>query len=698
MNVLAPNGDTPLHLTMKLPEESQCLIITKLLVEAGCSPGESDADDKPPVHIAVVRGFITVVEYLLSQDAPLPSRILFAALHVTLLKRVAMIRLLITKGANVHVLSPDGHSLLHVAMRSPDRSVFLEIAQIFIDAGYKPSNLSQCDETLPRIVTDQQYHEVSVYLLLSATSADISSLLSPKPSIQAAALRSLVGNVNGLCLKPIEECKLLKVISQCLDDEDQHLAVAKKILVTRGDPCFDSAVRRGFYRVVQYLLSQRVALPHTILFTALRHQVPMVPLFIHKGADVHATEPGGDTLLHVAMSIPEELQCQVAVQALIQAGCQTSTSNAAGKRPIHTAVSRGFISVVKCLLSCTPRDELPSDLLSSLAPRHSSLPMVRLLVDHGADVSHVDDNGNGLLHHVMRISDEEECLEATQVLIYAGYRHFARNTSKRTPLHAAVMRGFVSVADCLISHDMPLPLNILDFTLRRWFVRKLDPHKLKVALSLFICKGANVHVRSTNRDTLLHCAMGVCPETQRLEVIKLLVEAGCSPCVPNAGGELPIQVAVYMNMYSVVEYLLSQNVACPPDILLTALNARHGSSQVFRMMSLLVRNGADVSLCAANGDSVLHVALARYISCNLRDGSLLEVVKILVQAGCDPDARNSTGQTPLEVAATGKYSEVEDYLRGHVLEQPPLSGPSSPAASSSARRGLPCTLPGSLVP
>ena len=87
----------------------------------------------------MVRGFISVVEYLLSQDAPLPSRILFTALQTTLPKRVETIRLLTRKGANVHVLSPNGHPLLHVAMWSPDKTILPEITQILVDAGCKPS-------------------------------------------------------------------------------------------------------------------------------------------------------------------------------------------------------------------------------------------------------------------------------------------------------------------------------------------------------------------------------------------------------------------------------------------------------------------------------------------------------------------------------------------------------------------------------
>ena len=1106
VNALAANGDTPLHLAMKLSDENQCLVLTKLLLEAGCSPCERDADDKPPVHIAVLRGFVSVVEYLLSQDTPLPSRILFAALQTTLPKRVEMIRLLISQGANVHILNPDGNALLHVAMRSLDRSVCPEIAQILIDAGCNPLARNLNGETPLCIAAKQEYRGIGTYLLLFGTPSDIWSLLHPDPSSQATALRLLVGNMDGSRFLPQEEDRLLQAISQFLDDEDNHLAVAKWLVVTSGDDnwdnshMFDSVVGRGFSRIVEYLLSQRMSLPrgvlftalrlqvsmlpflirkgadvqakekggdtllhvtvktfeeaqclgtmqvliaagcqssipddagrlpievairrgffsvveyllsqytplpreilstelqhqvssqrlplpgkflfaalqhqtsmvpfligkgvdlrargiygntllhgamsipeeaqclettrvlvsagceafvydkanrlpidiavsrgfvsvveyllsqsiplpreilftalrhqesmvpflirkganvhakekdgntllHTtiatfeetqcltimkdlvgagcrlsisnvagqlpidvavsrgfvsvveyllskriplprgILFTALRHKLSMVPFFIRKGADLHAKDKdgdtllhvaigileetqcyitvqalvgagcptstandagqlpidvgvsrgfvsvveyllsrrialphgilftalkhntsmipfllskeadvhvqrdGGDTLLHVAMLISEESQCYMTVHALVQAGCPTSTSNAAGVQPVHVAVSWGFISVVKYLLSLVPHDRLPSDLLFSVSPRYNSSAMVRLLVDHGANVAHIDLAGNGLLHHVVQFSDEDECLVATRVLVKAGCRHFAPNALQETPFHATIKRGFASVADYLISNDLSLPPDILSFALRLWPVYEGGIQKWKSMFALFICKGANVDIRETNGDSLIHSAMRLCPETLCLETTRLLVEAGCSISVPNADGELPVQIAVATVMVSVVEYLLSQNAPFPPDILLTLVKVRHSSSQVPRTMSLLVRNGADASVCAINGDSVLHVALARESYWFAR-GSLLEVVKILVQAGCDPCARNSRGHTPLEVAVTMRYSEVEEYLRTCVPEQLeqlsldiPLRSPSPPIPSGPA---APCSPP-----
>ena len=981
VNALTPNGDTALHVAVRLSDENLCLAIMKLLVNSGCDPRALDADDKSPIHIAVVRGFISVVEYLLSLNVPLPSRILFSALQVTPSKRVDMIQFLMDRGAKVDILNRDGDTLLHAAMRSLDRSICPGIAKILIGARCSSLARNLNGETPLCVAAKQDHRQIGIYLLLFAAPSDIYSLLHPDPSSQAKALRALICNEDGSRFLRQEEESLLQVFRVFLDDEDKYLAVAKRLLGAPGDrvsDCahiFDGVVRRGFClvveyllsqcvplpdgilfialrvkptmvpfliskgadlhatekngdtllhaamttlkqeaechflvqafveagcptsrsndsgkspidaavslgyfsvveyllsqdtplpngilftalqnrgqpsmvrflihkgadlhardrngdtlihaaigspgpdedldlitmrvllgagchpsesnhldrspidvavsrgcsstveyllsegtplprrilftaleksvwmvpfllrkgadlhakksngdtllhiamrirneaqclkttkllvvagchssgpnnagqlpiqvavsqglaSVVEYLLSQHVPLPNRILFTALRQQVSMVPFLLHRGADVHVREDNGGTLLHAAMSLHEESQCHVAVQALVQAGCLTSVSNSAGILPVHLAISQGFISVVQYLLSLDQHDSLPLDLLLSVSPCHNSSSMVRLLVDHGANVGHQDTGGDGPLHHVMQFSDEEECLMATQSLLQAGCRDFRTNSSQKSPLHIAVQKQFTSVVDYMVVHDVPLPPDILPFVLQ-WSPIHEGYHKWKSMVFSLIRKGANIHARETYGDTLMHYAMRLSWERRSLVATKLLLEAGCSPSVWNTRGELPIQIAVSQAFYSVVECLLSHNAPFPPDILLIAVRV----TQVPQMISLLVRNGANVSVCATNGDSVLHVAIAvkRSSPCC----SLMEIVKALVREGCDPEARNSRGHTPLEVAVNMGYPEVRDYLRTIVLEQQrsfgtPLPNLSLPAPDSNS--------------
>ena len=259
MNAVATSGDTPLHVAMKLSDENQCLVLTKLLVEAGCNPRALDANDKPPIQVSVTRGFVSVVEYLISRDVRLPSRILFAALQAPVVKRVEMTRLLITKGAKVHILNPDGDAPLHVTMRSPDRSVCLEIAEILVEVGCNPVACNTRGETALRIAAKRWYLEVVNYLIAFSSSSDILSLLQDRET-QASTLCALICNTNGLPFPPEEQNNVLRVVQQFTNNEDKCLELAKNSIGdvggrSGGERLFDIVVRRGFSKVVELLSS-----------------------------------------------------------------------------------------------------------------------------------------------------------------------------------------------------------------------------------------------------------------------------------------------------------------------------------------------------------------------------------------------------------------------------------------------------------
>ena len=354
-------------------------MVTKLLVEAGCSPCELDADDQPPLQAAVMRGFVSVVEYLLARDAALPSRILFAASQTTVVKRVEMIRLLVNKGANPNVLKPDGNALLHITMRSLDISVSLDIAKFLVDVGCNPLARNTRGETPLHIAAKQGHHDIVNYLIQFNSSSDISSLLQDDPVVQAATLRSLVGNADGLLFRPQEEAGSMRVVREFLDDKDKCLECAKLCVDAVGElficspggaMLFDIALKRGFEEVVEHLTSQAAPLPSAILFTALWYQPSTIPLFLRRGVDARVQNENGDTLLHAAMSIQKETQCLTTTQTLIEAGCNPLALNIANKHPIHLAASRGFLSVLECLLShhSSAKSTLAHDLL--LVVRH----------------------------------------------------------------------------------------------------------------------------------------------------------------------------------------------------------------------------------------------------------------------------------------------------------------------------------------
>ena len=616
----------------------------KLLVGSGCNPRELNADDKPTVYIAVVRGFISVVEYLVSLGAPLPSRILFAAVQITPLKRVEMLRLLVGKGANVHVLSPEGHSLLQVAMLSPDRSVFLEIAQILIDAGCKPPALDLGGKTLLRNVAEQEYHQVGIYLLLYGTPSDILSLLDSNRLTKSAGLHSFIANMDGISFTPEEEYRLIEVVGRCLYNEDQYLDLSKKILAARGyrhlrsagAELLEGAVRRGFCRVVEYLASRRVLLTPSVLSTAMNHHVSMVPYLIRKGAVLHDLHAQLDAFLPAAVYNMEEDQCLTTIQALAEASYYISQD--AGQHLMGIAISRGFASVAEYLLS--KRILLPCRVLFTAL--RCQVSMVLFLVGKGANLHAKQDNGDTLLHVAMSIPEEAQCHRMAQALVGSGCPSSTFNNAGTLPIEVAVSRGFVVVVEYLLSQRVPLPCGILFTALR-------DQTSI---VPFLIREGADLHAKEENGDTLLHVAMSMPEESQCCDIVKVLVGAGCLTSASNAAGMRPIHTSISRGFISVVQYLLSRipQEGLPPDMISSVSRHLNNSSSMVR---LLVEHGANVTHVDVSGNGFLHHA-TRLVS----EEECLEATKILIDAGCLHFEPNASLETPLHIAV--------HWQRGHI--------------------------------
>ncbi|KAG8215993.1 ankyrin repeat-containing domain protein [Butyriboletus roseoflavus] len=179
------------------------------------------------------------------------------------------------------------------------------------------------------------------------------------------------------------------------------------------------------------------------------------------------------------------------------------------------------------------------------------------------------------------------------------------------------------------------------------------PH---LTIPFLLDKGGDIHTVAKNGNTLLHvAATKLYPEEYALGLTKHLVHAGCMPCVPNSLQETPLHVAARWGFISVIEYLLSLNITLPPDILLAAST---GYPVDARVIHHLIQGGASVSVVTTNGDTPLHLVV---LDSGVED-DCLECVKTLIDAGCEPRARNLAGKIPLHNAAMHGFCTVLEYL------------------------------------
>ena len=133
-------------------------------------------------------------------------------------------------------------------------------------------------------------------------------------------------------------------------------------------------------------------------------------------------------------------------------------------------------------------------------------------------------------------------------------------------------------------------------------------HKSDDIILAALASGADPNAHTEGRNTILH-------RTGNITIVKLLLDAGADPNATNVCGRTPIHTNVYR--------------------------------QRFDIITLLRAAGADVTRKDCEQNSALH--LCPYIS-RTDVHITLEIMLMLLAAGVDPTAANSSGLTALHIA------------------------------------------------
>ena len=290
---------------------------------------------------------------------------------------------------------------------------------------------------------------------------------------------------------------------------------------SKGQTVFEVPIEREYTSVVELLLSYNVPLPPDILPIALQKcSTPqMAEPMIRNGADVHSTASDGNTVLHLAITKYAESICLDLVKRFIEAGCNPITCNSEGQTVLETAITCGYTLVVEHLLSCNV--PFPPNIIEIALRQRSTPQMVKVLIRKGADVHSTASDGNTVLHLAITEHAESMCLDLVKTLIEAGCNSMAQDSDANTVLEAAMIRGYTSVAQYLLSRDITLPptFDILYKVLQQ----QCSPQMIQLLARK--CANDLVVMSESRWDTLLQLVHASYTGVDRQWVVEILGDA-----------------------------------------------------------------------------------------------------------------------------------------------------------------------------
>jgi ankyrin repeat protein len=278
-----------------------------------------------------------------------------------------------------------------------------------------------------------------------------------------------------------------------------------------------------------------------------------------------------------------------------------------------------------------------------LASKSGHLEVARILIEGGADVSALDDDGRTTLH----LASQSGHLEVARMLVERDADVSAQDDDGRTTLHLASKSGHLEVARILIEG------------------------------------GADVSAQDEDGRTPLHLAS----KAGRLEVARMLIERGADVSALDNEGQTPLQVASGAGEPEVAHMLIERGAAVltQDEGGWTPLHqASHGdwngTSGHLEVARMLIECGADLSARDKDDQTALHLALQAVepetwkIECTEEEladceGELevakLKVARMLIERGADLSAQDKDGRTALHLAMQAmklKWCEPEEKL------------------------------------
>jgi uncharacterized protein len=293
------------------------------------------------------------------------------------------------------------------------------------------------------------------------------------------------------------------------------------------------------------------------------------------------------------------------------------------------------------------------------AAQTDSVELVRLLLDHGADITAKDRGGQHALYKAAYFGR----VSVMELLVQRGLSVHSADDLKQTVLMMAVTNGQTAAAEWLLQRGVAVnAVSSENGYTALHIVRDSSERDDAAMIELLLANGADVHKLAKGGKLT---ALDLAALHGNVQCAKVLIAAGVNVNYADSTGITCLYMAIIEKHAAVVQLLLEHgatavmNRAIPITCIYGDAHCCNNSTALMLCTTIdtvkaLLAAGADVHATNNVGDTCLHSAARHKFSAAM--------LCLLIKAGADLHAVNREGKTAAQIAHDRGHTLTEQLL------------------------------------